>query len=477
MTKAELNKWYMQANYGAPVGECSGFSLLLLLTGMFFSFGLLRFIHSPLNFLNVPGGVALLATMGIIRPFTGGNEAEWTRYLEVTLQGERDQLNAILSTIEEGVAIIGSNRRISFMNPNLIKEFGDGTGALCYEHLYQLDEPCEICKLASVMSGSVERWEWTFGDGRTFDIVYTPFTDADQAPCALATFINITKRKQIELELVRLNGLKSELLTQKTQQLEEIAREVAKLEEEKRNFVRFLGVVAHDLKSPLAASQSVLWDILGGYSGAINDEQKDLLERITRRIDGLIALIDDLVDIPFIETGQLVREMKKISLGEVIETAVKGFSNLANEKGLKLELTLPSTLPQIYGSSRRLEQVVNNLLSNAIKFSRQGTVLIRVSEGNKDIKVEVSDSGMGILPEDLPRLFQDFFRGRNAGEAKGTGLGLSISRRIIEAHGGKIWVESPNPGTNTGSRFTFTLPKEAGVKSRTMEPATENSKT
>jgi len=88
----------------------------------------------------------------------------------------------------------------------------------------------------------------------------------------------------------------------------------------------------------------------------------------------------------------------------------------------------------------------------------------------------VSDSGIGILPEDLPRLFQDFFRGKNVGEAKGTGLGLSISRRIIEAHGGNIWVESPNPGTDTGSRFTFTLPKEAGVKSKTAEPATENPK-
>lgn len=459
-----------------PVGECSGFSPLFFLIGMFFFFGLLRFIHSPSNFFEVPRGVVLLATMGIIKPFTGGNEAEWTRYLETVLRSEKDQLNAILNTMEEGVAIIGSNRRILFMNPSLIKEFGDGTGALCYKHLYQLDEPCETCRLASVMNGSVEKWERAFVDGRTFDIVYTPFTDADQTPCALATFVNITRRKQFELELVKLNELKSQLLTQKTQQLEEISREVDKLEEEKRNFVRFLGVVAHDLKSPLAASQSVLWNILGGYSGTINNEQKDLLERVTRRIDGLITLIDDLIDIPFIETGQLVRQMKHISLREVIESSVDGFSNLASEKGLKLELALPSGLSEVYGSSRRLQQVVNNLLSNAIKFSRQGTVLVRVSEGDKDIKVEVSDSGIGILPEDLPLLFQDFFRGKNMGEAKGTGLGLSITRRIVEAHGGRIWVESPNPETNTGSRFTFTLPRENGIKSRTPEPATENPK-
>jgi signal transduction histidine kinase len=273
----------------------------------------------------------------------------------------------------------------------------------------------------------------------------------------------IAMRKQFELELVKLNELKSELLTQKTNQLEEISREVTKLEEEKRNFVRFLGVVAHDLKSPLTVSQSMLWEILGGYSGPVNNDQKDILERITRRIDGLLTLIDDLMDIPFIETGQLVGEMKHISMGEVIKTSVDGFSSLASEKGLKLELTLPPGLSETYGSSRRLQQVMNNLLSNAIKYSRQGTVSVRVSEDDKDIKVEVSDNGIGISSEDLPRLFQDFSRGKNIGEIKGTGLGLSISRRIVEAHGGRIWAESPNPETNTGSRFTFTLPKDNGI--------------
>ncbi len=463
MVKAGLNKERAQNFSGVPAGEGSGFSLFLFLAGMVFFFVFPALLRSPLNFSRAPYGLVMLASMGVLRPFTGGNEAEWTRYLEAVLKSERDQLNAILNTVEEGVAIIGSNRKILFINPSLIREFGEGTGAYCYKHLYQRDEPCEDCRLAGALNGQTEKWEWTFADGRTFDIVYTPFTDADQAPCSLATFINITRRKQFELELVKLNELKSELLTQKTNQLEEISREVTKLEEEKRNFVRFLGVVAHDLKSPLTVSQSMLWEILGGYSGPVNNDQKDILERITRRIDGLLTLIDDLMDIPFIETGQLVGEMKHISMGEVIKTSVDGFSSLASEKGLKLELTLPPGLSETYGSSRRLQQVMNNLLSNAIKYSRQGTVSVRVSEDDKDIKVEVSDNGIGISSEDLPRLFQDFSRGKNIGEIKGTGLGLSISRRIVEAHGGRIWAESPNPETNTGSRFTFTLPKDNGI--------------
>jgi two-component system phosphate regulon sensor histidine kinase PhoR len=86
-------------------------------------------------------------------------------------------------------------------------------------------------------------------------------------------------------------------------------------------------------------------------------------------------------------------------------------------------------------------------------------VLVRVTDNNNDVRVEVIDSGIGVLPEDLPRLFNDFFRGSNVG-SKGTGLGLSISKRIVEAHGGRIWAESPDPETEKGSRFTFTLPKK-----------------
>jgi len=131
---------------------------------------------------------------------------------------------------------------------------------------------------------------------------------------------------------------------------------------------------------------------------------------------------------------------------------------LAKEKGITLNVQLPQTLPRIYGSSLRLQQVVRNLISNAIKYSREGTVLVRAVEDDNDLRVEVIDSGIGILPEDLPLLFTDFFRGKNV-ETRGTGLGLSISKRIVEAHGGRIWAKSPCPETGKGSQFSFILPK------------------
>ena len=263
--------------------------------------------------------------------------------------------------------------------------------------------------------------------------------------------------------------LRDQLLEKKTRELEQTSGEVVKLEEEKRQFVRFLAVVSHDLQAPLVATQSIMSYILEGYTGRITDGQSDLLQRGSRRIDGLLTLITDLLDIPRIETGQIAREMKEISLNDVIRRAVEGLDNLARQKGIALKVELPPVSPQIHASARRLQQVIINLTNNAISYTSEGTVLIRATDGDGEVRVEVIDSGIGISPQDMPRLFGDFFRGSNVG-VKGTGLGLSISKRIVEAHGGRIWAESPCPETNKGSRFTFTLPKkQAAVQQEKQE--------
>jgi signal transduction histidine kinase len=260
-------------------------------------------------------------------------------------------------------------------------------------------------------------------------------------------------------------SLSQRLLKKRTGELEQASVEIAKLEEEKNRFLRFLGIAAHDLKAPLTAIQGFLWIMLGGYSGEITEKQRNMLERSTFRIKELLNLISDLLDIPRIETGQIVEEMKLVSLGKVIRASIGDLRETAKEKKLKLEVELPTALPKIYGSAPRLQQVVTNLLSNAINYTPEGSVTIRVSEGKKEMQVEVMDTGIGVPADDLPRLFEDFFRASNV-ETKGTGLGLSISRRIVEAHGGKIWVESPCPETGKGCKFTFTLPRKAENKRR-----------
>ncbi len=234
------------------------------------------------------------------------------------------------------------------------------------------------------------------------------------------------------------------------------------LEEEKKQFLRFVSIAAHDLKAPLSAIQSFLGVLLGGFAGELNEKQKHMMERASQRINELLNLISNLLDIPRIEVGQLVQEMTEVSLAQVVDSFVEEGCSLAGQKGIKFSVHIPPNLSCVYGASTRLQQVINNLVNNAISYTDEGEVVVRVVETDNEILVEVADTGCGIPPDDMPRLFEDFFRGSNVGP-KGTGLGLSISRRIIEAHGGKIWAESPCAETGRGSKFCFTLFKKAKV--------------
>ncbi|MCJ7669599.1 MAG: GAF domain-containing sensor histidine kinase [Dehalococcoidia bacterium] len=234
------------------------------------------------------------------------------------------------------------------------------------------------------------------------------------------------------------------------------------LEEEKRQFLRFISIAAHDLKAPLAAIQTFLGVILDGFAGDLNEKQKHMMERASQRINELLNLISNLLDIPRIEIGQLAQEMTEVSLAQLIDKFVEETSSLVEQKGLKLLVHMPPNLSCVYGAPTRLRQVIANLVNNAVNYTSEGEVVVRVIETDNEILVEVADTGCGIPPDDRPKLFEDFFRGTNVWP-KGTGLGLSISRRIIQAHGGKIWAESPCAETGKGSKFCFTLPKKAKV--------------
>ena len=272
----------------------------------------------------------------------------------------------------------------------------------------------------------------------------------------MATAISGELRKR-QRQVVQL---REHLLQEKTRELEKSSKEITKLAEEKNRFLRFLGIAAHDLKAPLAAIQSYIGVMLGGFSGELTEKQSNMLQRSSVRITELLRLISDLLDIPRIETGQIVQEMKEISLRQVVRTCLEDQRKLAKERGIKLKVELPEALPKIRGSSPRLQQVIANLVNNALNYTPEGTVTLRVREGDNHIEIEVMDTGIGIPPQDLPQVFDDFFRASNVA-TKGTGLGLSIVKRIVEAHKGRIWVESPYSGSDTGSKFTFTLPKKS----------------
>jgi signal transduction histidine kinase len=290
--------------------------------------------------------------------------------------------------------------------------------------------------------------------------------------CTYLTTTISGELKKRQREIVKLQG---QLLETKEVELSQVSRDVAKLETEKRSFVRFLGVAAHDLQAPLVATRNALWVVLNDTSLALAAEQRTMLEKSNRRIAGLLALITDLLDVPQIESGHMVHEMTPVSLAEVIDQSVDNMRSVATEKGIGIEIDLLPEMPLVRGSAARLQQVLTNLISNAVKYSQEGRVLVRVREDYSNLQTDVIDSGVGISKDDLPRVFDDFFRAHNA-EARGTGLGLSICRRIIEAHGGRIWVESPCQETGSGSRFSFTLPKEAELDETKSDKSRLNAK-
>jgi len=271
------------------------------------------------------------------------------------------------------------------------------------------------------------------------------------------------RKRQREVVVLKDSGLR-----EKTKELKEANKELARLEKGREHLLHFLGIVAHDLKAPLSAVQSYLQLMVGGFAGELADKQRHMLDRSSIRITELLNLISDLLDISRIEAGQIVSEIEEVSLPTAVKNSVENVRGLAKERKIGLKVEMPKPLPQIKASGIRLQQVMTNLLTNAIKFTPdKGAIKLRVTDQESDIHVEVMDTGVGIATEELPKIFNDFFRSNDT-EKAGTGLGLSIAKRIVEAHGGRIWAESPNPEDELarGSKFTFTLPKNLVVTAR-----------
>lgn len=220
---------------------------------------------------------------------------------------------------------------------------------------------------------------------------------------------------------------------------------------------RILSVILHDLKAPLAAVESYNRLLLGGFVGELSEEQRNMVERSSKRLTDLLSLVSNMVDFSRIGFGDL--RVEKVSLVKVIADCIEVMRPLADEKGLELVAEVPRELPAVLGAEERLKQVAINLLSNAIKFTPSGGVVtVKAEDRIDDIQVEVADTGIGIPDEELPKIFDGFYRGLNIPE-RGAGLGLSITKGVIEAHHGRVWAVSPCPESGKGSKFTVVLPR------------------
>jgi signal transduction histidine kinase len=220
---------------------------------------------------------------------------------------------------------------------------------------------------------------------------------------------------------------------------------------------QFLANMSHELRTPLNAILGYTELILDGIYGDTPEKAQAVLKRVESNGRHLLGLINDVLDLSKIEAGQLTLTLTDYSMKDVLYNVFSAVEPLANDKKLGFKVEAQPDMPMGHGDERRLTQVVLNLVGNAIKFSDTGAVIIKATSTDKSFTVAVQDNGPGISKADQGKIFEEFQQADNSATKKkgGTGLGLSISRRIVELHGGKLWVESE---LGKGSVFSFTLP-------------------
>ncbi len=226
---------------------------------------------------------------------------------------------------------------------------------------------------------------------------------------------------------------------------------------------QFISSVSHELRTPLHSIVGFTKLMLQGKVAASKD-QREFLVIIDKQSERLGKLIDDLLDVSRLESGRFETRKQRLTIKEPIHDVIEELHSLANEKGIVISEDMPATLPEVEVDRERMMQVMTNLLGNAIKFSsNDGSILVKAEARDSELLVQVSDHGIGIPEEAIPHVFEKFYRVKDSKYTGGTGLGLYITKQIIEAHGGRIWVESK---PNKGSTFYFTIPKLTREKTK-----------
>jgi GAF domain-containing protein len=259
------------------------------------------------------------------------------------------------------------------------------------------------------------------------------------------------------VDIIKTFAAQSALAVQNARLFREIEEKSRELAEASQHKSQFLANMSHELRTPLNAILGYTELMADGAYGEPSEKMLGILKRLEANGKHLLGLINDVLDLSKIEAGQLALELSDYSVQDIAQTVRSTLEPLAADKKLAFKLELAPDLPPGHGDGRRLTQVLINLVGNAIKFTDAGEVAIKAEANNGAFYVSVRDTGPGISAADQAKLFQEFQQADNAITRKkgGTGLGLAISKRIIEMHGGRIWVESQ---IGQGSTFTFTLP-------------------
>ena len=337
----------------------------------------------------------------------------------LALDAERTRLEATLTQITDGVLIADPDGRIQMTNPAAEKLFGEGktligkSVSVALRH-HQLIETWRKCQ----QSGEVQS-----------DSVEVPFT-----------------RKFLQLIAIPDQHAGGAILL-----IHDLTR-LRRLETVRRDFI---SNVSHELRTPLASLKALTETL---QEGALEDPPaaRRFLGRIQTEVDALTQMATELLELSRIESGQVPLDLKPISPASLLSSAADRMRTQAERAGLTIKVDYSGDMPLIRADLPRLEQVLVNLIHNAVKFTPPGgEVTLSALPDGQFVRFLVQDTGPGIPADDLPRIFERFYRVDRSRSGGGTGLGLSIARHLVEAHGGKIWAESRE---GDGSTFCFTIP-------------------
>lgn len=338
-----------------------------------------------------------------------------------TLDAERGRLATVLDQITDGVLIVDSQGIIQFANP-------------AAGRLFQASKPINRSITEVIRHHQlVEAWR-----------------QCQQAREMQSETVEVPTRHQY-LQLVAIPDQHSSGSLLLVQDLTRIRR----LETVRRDFVSNL---SHELRTPLASLKALTETL---QDGALDDPPaaRRFIDQIQIEVDALTQMVTELLELSRIESGRLSLDLKPISPHELLDSASKRMQLQVERAGLTLHVECADDLPKVKIDVQRLEQVLVNLIHNAVKFTKPGgEVVLEAVTGLGEVRFAVRDTGIGIPLEDVPRIFERFYRVDKSRTGSGTGLGLSIAKHIVEAHGGKIWAESIE---GKGTSIIFSIPLSA----------------
>jgi two-component system, OmpR family, phosphate regulon sensor histidine kinase PhoR len=359
-----------------------------------------------------------------------------------SLSGERNRSSAILRSMIEGVAVIDARERLVFFNSafaGILNLDGEQTGGR------PLIEIMRNSQLLALIRKALQGEEGLQGDiamgfvqQRSFSVTAAPVNPLDSGAAAKDSSGGLMGRAKPSGAVVVLHDV----------------TELRRLERVRQDFV---ANVSHEFKTPLTAIQGFAETLL---AGALDDPRNNrrFLEIIREHAARLARLTDDLMKLARIEAGKLELQFFPVNLADLAEGCEETTLLKASRKNITLEMDVPATLPLVRGDANLLHEVLQNLLDNAVQYTQpNGKIFVSAAIRERDAVVTVTDTGIGIPLADQERIFERFYRvdAARSREAGGTGLGLSIARHIVEAHGGRIRVESE---VGVGSKFSFSVP-------------------